>query len=107
MGNRETIDRRRIEDISQESERSWLGKPQGAQSVVVQTATKTTYPVVAGAYYWCEIMQVAGTPAEGATVTYSGTGQHLYAYNLGATVPPAGTKKLATQANGRWFIRHG
>lgn len=104
---RQRIDRRRIEDIRTEADRNWQGKPEGAQAVVVQTATKTTYPAAAGSYFWCEIMRVSGDPVEGGTISYGGTGQHLYAYNLGTTRPPVGTKTLARQAGGRWFINHG
>lgn len=106
-GDRLRTDRRRIEDIRTEADRHWQGKPEAAQAVVVQTATKTAYPAAAGSYFWCEIMRVSGDPVEGGTITYTGTGQHLYAYNLGPTKPTVGTKKLARQAGGRWFISHG
>ena len=62
--------------------------------LVCQTTTHTTYPTSAGAFYYCKILAVLGAEVEGGAATLTDTGRRLYAYNLGASVPPSGTNVL-------------
>jgi hypothetical protein len=74
-----------------------------SQSLVVITFTVTVYPTVAKSYYACHPVTVAGTQAEGQTVTTTtDTTQTLYIANVGSVVPPSGTTLIATMVSGRW-----
>jgi hypothetical protein len=83
------------------------GVTRGAPCLVLQTATKTTYPTVAGAFYACHILTVLGTETEGSAgvLTVVSATDWTYALNLGLAVPPSGTNVLATFVDSRWTFR--
>ena len=43
---------------------------------------------------------------EGGAATETGTGTYLYAWNIGASVPPVGTRVLALFTNYRWEFNY-
>ena len=97
---------RRIQDLQAAALRD-PGGPVTGGALVVQTATKDTYPAAAAAYYYCEIVAVSGAEVEGGTATLTALGQYLYAYNVGSAVPAAGTTLLAVpDGRGRWTISY-
>lgn len=100
-----TTERRRLDDLDDAMAKEPPSES-GGGSLVVQTATRTTYPTVAGSYYWCTVMTLSGTPTEGGAGTLTATSRHVYARNLGTAVPPVGTTLLAHPVSvGRWAIR--
>jgi len=78
----------------------------GSRSLLVKTKTVTTYPTAAGRFYACEIQGLLGTESEGSTGTLT-AGRTIYAYNLGASIPPTGTPVLLTEIPYRWVFRYG
>lgn len=73
--------------------------------VLVQTATKTTYPTTANAWYYCQVCSLSGTPTEGGTATVTPlAGRFMYAYNTGSSIPPVGTPRVAQLRDGRWLF---
>jgi hypothetical protein len=104
---RPTINRRRIEELVSNFDASRPdAKAAGNEACLVKTKLKTTYPTVAGRYYYCEIQRLGGDPVEGGAGTVTATGQYLFAWNRGGAVPPQGTLLLAQQVGGRWTIRY-
>jgi hypothetical protein len=81
----------------------------GAPSLAVATATQTTYPTAAGAFYYCTPIDVFGPETEGAAGVTSAAagGGGLFAFNLGPAVPPPGTPVLVTFVRHRWVFRYG
>lgn len=76
------------------------------ETVVAATTTATLYPSAAGSYYAMNPVQLGGAETEGASATTTADATRVfYAYNLGSTVPPAGTKVLCHSASGRWNFR--
>lgn len=80
----------------------------GAPCLVLRTATKTTYPTTAGAFYACHIVTVLGTETEGSPgdLTVVSTTDWTFALNLGLAIPPSGTDVLATFVKSRWTFRY-
>ena len=63
--------------------------------LLITTTTKNTYPTTANAFYFCTAQAITGTPTEGGTATINALSFNLYAYNLGTTIPPVGTQRVA------------
>jgi hypothetical protein len=98
--------RRKIEDIEKALEQSPASSfDNGSMAFLLKTATRAAYPTAAGRFYWCEICKVSAAPTEGAAGTAAGTGQFVYAYNLGGAIPPVGTLVVGTQAGPNYAFR--
>lgn len=99
--------RRRIETLEAAIERV---KPSsidnGAACRLVETTTKAAYPTAAAAWYYCKVLRPGGTPVEGGAGTVTDTGKRLYALNVGAKIPPSGTKLLAHYDGTAWLIAY-
>lgn len=78
----------------------------GSRSLLAKTKTVTTYPTAAARFYACEIQGLLGTESEGSTGTLTPQ-RTIYAYNLGASIPPTGTPVLLTEVPYRWVFRYG
>lgn len=103
----ETQIRRRIEDLERALERAQPSSvDNGSPALLVKTATKTTYPTVAGSVFYCQILTPGGNPIEGAAGTFAAKSTHVYAVNVGGLVPPVGTKLIAVATGGQWVIRY-
>ena len=99
--------RRRHDDLVEETDRRPRGVSTGCACMLVKTATKTTYPTTAGAFYYCQAEGVLGAESEGSAGTTSGdTGSFLYALNLGTQIPPAGTLVVVSFVASRWVFRY-
>lgn len=96
-----------VERLKEDLERFLRIDVQQPEVLLVKTATKDTYPVVAASYYYCEIQKIAaGTPAEGEAPTISGTGRYVWVYNIGTSIPDVGTLRLASLRGGRYFMNY-
>lgn len=72
------------------------------------TASDGNYPTAAGAFYLVHPLTVGGDEVEGAAWTSTANvNQSVYAYNMGATAPPVGTKVLVFHVPNRWVFFHG
>jgi hypothetical protein len=80
--------------------------PQAGVTFIAKTATKTTYPTVAGAFFWCTIQTVTGAETEGGAATYTSTGKSVMAFNLGSSVPPSGTPVIIEFVSDRYVFRY-
>jgi hypothetical protein len=100
------INRLRQEDLKQTVGN--LAKPPTASSSYLGTTTQVqTYPTSAGAYYGLNPTTVSGDAYEGGPATYStDSSKLLYAYNVGSSVPPSGTRVLVHQVGGRATFRY-
>ena len=80
----------------------------GADAMLVQTFTETTYPTTASTEYACHpISEIDSDEAEGASVSFTADSSvTIYALNVGSTVPPSGTKVIAHAVGGRWAFRY-
>jgi hypothetical protein len=95
------------DELREEVERLSRVDTQAPTTLLVKTVEKDTYPASPGGYYWCEVQKFpAGKPVEGDTATISGTGRHVWCYNIGSTTPPEGTIRVATLQDGRYVINH-
>ncbi len=74
--------------------------------MLVTTATKTTYPTTPNAFYYCTAQSISGPATEGGTATVTGLSVKLYAYNLGTTIPPVGTTRVAHLTSGTWTFQY-
>jgi hypothetical protein len=83
------------EEFGDDLTRDHKPAPSGSPCLVLKTATQTTYPTTANAYYHCEIVSVTGTETEGGTATNTSSGKTLKAYNYGSGIPPAGSHVVA------------
>jgi hypothetical protein len=75
-------------------------------SLLVQTTTVAVYPTVAGRYYACTPVAVGGNEAENQTPTFAALTGVVYAANIGATVPPSGTKLVIDLTGDRYTFRY-
>lgn len=99
--------RRRHDELTEDAERHFGHGDGGSVSLLVQTATKTTYPTSAGAYYYCEAVTATGTESEGSSGTLTAdSSSTLYVFNVGSAVPPVGTNLVATFEDYRWVFRY-
>lgn len=77
----------------------------GAPCVLAATINDGTYPTSPAVFYACTPLDLIGDETAGSAGTTSTAGATFYALNLGATIPPLGTKVLVTQL-GRWVFRY-
>lgn len=77
------------------------------EHTVCKTATQTTYPTTANAYYYCDECRVGGDETEGGAGTVTAlTGRHLTAYNIGSAIPPVGTSIIVHAKDGRFTFNY-
>jgi hypothetical protein len=107
MANSESV-RLRLEDdeFADELTRQPAPGGQGCPCLIVETATETTYPTVAGKFFHCKIVSVLGTETEGTSASYTTAAATLKAFNLGGSIPPVGTKVIAFFVPWRWCFRY-
>jgi hypothetical protein len=100
-------ERLRHQDLNDLVDRLDIGGAEGSLAQLLTTVTITTYPTTAGAFYAGNPTYVNGTETEGGVASYSpDPSQVIYAYNLGTTVPPEGTRVIAHAVGGRWAFRY-
>ena len=75
--------------------------------MLVQTKTVGTYPTVAGKYYAVAPVDPGGAEGEGNSGTFAVGSVTFFALNVGGSVPPSGTKVVATPLGGRWVFSYG
>lgn len=98
--------RRRESDQSDAIERADSPLIGSSGSLLVQTATISTYPTSANRFYAVQVVWPSGTESENTTATFANESEKFMAYNLGAAIPPAGTKVLIESVGGRWVFRY-
>lgn len=98
--------RRRQDDIDRLLEGKPRGPDLGAVTVVGQTGTSGSYPVTARSVYRIELQRIIVTEKEGQPITYQALGRHVYAANLGTSVPPLGTPVEATLIGGKYVFTY-
>lgn len=80
----------------------------GSLSDIVVTATVSSYPTSANSFYAVQPLSVDGVETEGGSASFTSSTDVFYAYNLGSSVPPVGTKLIVSSVSGRWtFIYNG
>ena len=76
-------------------------------SALAVTITLTTYPTTASTFYAMNPQALNGSEVEGGTATpVTDTATVLYAFNLGAQIPPNGTTIVIHAVGGRWTFRY-
>jgi hypothetical protein len=99
--------RDRHDAIQRTVDRNVADGPHGAGALLVQTFTKTTYPVAAASFYAVHPVTVNGVETEGTAASYVvDTSTTYYAINEGTTIPPSGTNVLVSGVGGRWVFRY-
>ena len=101
------IRRVRLESLSLGEEISATTRSQtvAPTHAFVQTATKDTYPTTANAFYYCQVCSISGTPTEGGSATITPlAGRFLFVYNVGTTIPPVGTQRVAHVQGSVWTM---
>ena len=79
----------------------------GNPSVLVQTATVSSYPTNASSFFACVPLALDGQETEGAAASFiPDPNRVIYAYNLGTLVPPVNTRLILTACGGRWVFRY-
>ena len=83
------------------------GDQDESQCLLVKTFAESSYPTAAGSYFACHPVGLSGTEGEGDVATQTeDTSETVYAFNLGSTVPDAGTVLIAHAVGGRWVFRY-
>ena len=99
--------RRRYDDLVARIDQRLPLNNTGSSSLLVKTATKTSYPTSAPSFYYCQVQTVTGAEVEGGTGTLSAdSGSFVYALNLGSAIPPVGTPLIVTFEPYRWTFRY-
>jgi hypothetical protein len=79
----------------------------GSTALLVTTTTVTTYPSTAAAFYASNPTEIDGSEVEGGAASYTADAtQVVYVLNVGAQVPPNGTRVVAHAVGGRWVFRY-
>jgi hypothetical protein len=65
-----------------------------APTLLAKTTTDGSYPTTPGVFFRLEIVKALGSENDAGPVTYTGTGQYIYATHVGQAVPPIGTVVL-------------
>lgn len=99
-------ERDRLAELAAAIDRALDEQAESATAAVVVTFQASTYPVAAQSVFACAVQVVGGPETEGAAGTLTLTSATIYAYNLGAAVPPPGTALLAVQVGDRWTFRY-
>lgn len=76
----------------------------GQPSRLAQTFEVDTYPVDADAFYAMKAVILTGDEVEGGPGTLTISDEVFYAYNLGGSVPAAGTYLIVTYVEHRWVF---
>lgn len=80
---------------------------EGASVQLVQTTMKDTYPTNPSRFFAVHPLSIDGLAAEGESATLTAdTDRTFYAYNLGSSLPPNGTRLLVTTCGGRNVFRY-
>jgi hypothetical protein len=96
----------RDEDISNALTSSpYLADP-GSPCLVLQTTTLTTYPSTAQSFFACVPVAVLGAETEGGQAALTPLAPTLFAFNLGAALPPKGTNVVSSYVGNRWVFRY-
>lgn len=75
-------------------------------SLLVQTTTITTYPTSAARFYAVQPVWPSGTESENTAGSFTNETDKFLALNIGASIPPSGTKVLIESVGGRWVFRY-
>jgi hypothetical protein len=78
----------------------------GSPSLLAITTTLSSYPTAAQSYFACLPAALLGLEVEGGPGSVAPGPSPFFALNLGGTVPPSGTKVLATFVGNRWVFRY-
>ena len=73
----------------------------GSAGFLLITQTCSTYPTVAGRVYCTSPVVVDAADTEGATPSFTTTGDRIFAVNIGTGIPPAGTYVIGSSVGGR------
>jgi hypothetical protein len=96
----------RDEDITDALTTSpYLADP-GSPCLVLQTKALTAYPSAAQSFFACVPVTVLGTEIEGGQAALTPLTPTLFAFNLGAALPPQGTNVIASYVGNRWVFRY-
>ncbi|MGC8638720.1 MAG: hypothetical protein ACP5XB_02445 [Isosphaeraceae bacterium] len=80
--------------------------PDGSVAILAETTVVSVYPTTAGVFYACTPLLVDGPEIEGASASFTSSGDRtFYALNLGTGIPPVGTRIIAHACAGRWTFR--
>ena len=83
----------------------YLADP-GSPCLVLQTTVLTAYPTAAQSFFACVPVTVLGAETEGGQATLTPLAPTLFAFNLGAALPPQGTKVISSYVGNRWVFRY-
>ena len=73
---------------------------------ILQTTAESSCPTSPERMFLCYFMLPAiFSPGEGSSVSWAYTGGTTYAIHVGRTVPPVGTRVVATNVRGVWVFR--
>jgi len=99
-------ERSRHADLERVVDQFGSGSDGASAARLVITTTITTYPLAAAEFYACNPVEIDGSEIEGGAATYTAdTAQVMYCLNLGTTIPPSGTRVIASAVGGRWTFR--
>lgn len=107
QGDDARVMRDRHNEIATTSDVEFAHPSVASPAVLVQTYTLGTYPTAAGRLFACKMVDVSGDETEGATPTFGTPEGPLFAANLGAVIPPTGTRLVVHQVDGYWMFRYG
>jgi hypothetical protein len=83
----------------------YLADP-GSPCLVLQTTVLTAYPTAAQSFFACVPVTVLGAETEGGQATLTPLAPTVFAVNLGAGLPPQGTKVISSYVGNRWVFRY-
>lgn len=99
--------RRRHDDLLDDVDTAVAHAGAHGAALLVKTTTKTSYPTVAGVFYYVQYQTASGTETEGGAGTLTADSAGLfYALNLGSAIPPAGTAVIAVFSDSLWTFRY-
>lgn len=102
----DTYFRDRIAELEDQLE-SLDNPSEGSISLLVQTVKETTYPTTSAKFFAVQPLSVDGQVKEGASASFTiDTTRTIYAFNVGGSIPPSGTKLIVTSLGGRWVFRY-
>ena len=76
-------------------------------ALLLTTTTVHGYPTTAAAFFASNPTEIDGSEIEGGAAAYTADAtQVVYAINVGAVIPPIGTRVVANSIGGRWVFRY-
>ena len=81
-------------------------QPQESPAQVGMICTQGSFPTNAQAVYLLTVQTVMAANTEGATATFTPTGEVVGAVNIGSSIPPIGTLLIIRQVDYRKVIRY-